>query len=961
TTLPAGAASYSWTGPNGFVSSLQNPSINNATLPASGNYVVIVTLTGGCSATLSTNVTVNPNPMVSATNSGSVCVGQNASLFSQPSGAASYNWSGPNGFTSNSQNSTVNAVNLVNAGSYSVTITLSTGCSSTTQTSLFVNSNPTVIASSNGSLCSGQNLILSSLPANGQQYNWTGPNNFSSSQQNPILNTVSTLASGLYSVTITQSNGCSGTSQISVVVNPNPTVSSSSNGPVCDGQSLSLNSLPAGGASYLWTGPGGFSSTLQNPTISYTNSVFSGLYSVTVTLPSGCKGSSQTNVVINPNPIISMSSNAPVCAGQNIALSVSPSGALSYNWTGPNNFTSFEQNPLINNATVLENGQYSVSISDNHGCFGSSSLNVVVNAIPSSAFTSTPLNCYGDVSTLTYSGNNTPSTQYTWTFSGGNATPGVNAGVQNVSWPDAGSHTVGLTVTQNGCTSSQTEIVVNNPTRLTSELTHTDIICYGQNDGQIDASISGGTIPYSFYWSNQMTTEDIFGLTSGLYSVTVTDSKGCTVASLVAINEPSFALSVAISQVQTICFGQVATINASASGGVGPNYMYLWSNMATTSSISINPVENTSFTVIVTDENGCTAMNSTSVFVSPPLNVSLIKNTNNVCSGNPVVLETIITGGIGAPYLMYNQEGQIVTPPIIVYPNTTSEYWVTVFDGCGAHDSGSVVIDVQSSPPVDVQVDILRGCQPLTVHFNEINTTDGRSFAWDFQDNGSLSLAQNPIHTFKNADTYYVNLTVTSQYGCKSHYQIPMPIVVYPKPEIQFTWTPEFATEINPEISFHNMTTDADIFIWNFSDGNFSTLMNPMHNFPGAGTYPVELIAISNMGCKDSAVFPLLIKEEFTFYAPSAFSPDNNQINDDFYIFAHGIKETNFFLGIYNRWGEEIWNTGRYDVNTELSEKWDGRSKGNQLMPVGTYVWHVKFDDQNGNTHEKTGSVSIVK
>src|SRR6266487_1352537 len=217
-------AIYSWTGPNGFTSSLQNPVINNATSSDAGSYTITVT-TGQCtSIPVSTSVTINPIPSSpTASNNSAVCEGTNLNLTASSIAGASYSWTGPNGFTSSNQNPVISNVGLINAGTYNVTATVNGCTSSLASTMAVVNPLPSApLVPSNGPLCNGNTISLFAGSINGALYSWTGPNGFSSSSQNPTISNAGTNASGIYSVRATV-NGCTGpTSTTSVTVSPIP-------------------------------------------------------------------------------------------------------------------------------------------------------------------------------------------------------------------------------------------------------------------------------------------------------------------------------------------------------------------------------------------------------------------------------------------------------------------------------------------------------------------------------------------------------------------------------------------------------------------------------------------------------------------------------------------------------------------------------------------------------------------
>ncbi|GIV40885.1 MAG: hypothetical protein KatS3mg034_0195 [Vicingaceae bacterium] len=326
-----GGVSYSWSGPNGFSSNSQNPSIPNASTAASGTYTVTVTNANGCSNSATTNVTINPLPNPTASSNSPICAGQTLNLSA--TGGVSYSWTGPNGFSSNSQNPSIPNASTAASGTYTVTVTGSNGCVNSATTNVTVNPLPNPNPSSNSPICAGQTLNLNSA-AGMSSYSWSGPNGFSANSQNPAIPNASTAASGTYTVTVTDANGCSNTATTNVTVNPLPNPTASSNSPICAGQTLNLSAT--GGVSYSWSGPNGFSSNSQNPSIPNASTAASGTYTVTVTDANGCSNTATTNVTVNPLPNPTASSNSPICSGQ--TLNLSATGGVSYSWTGPNGF-----------------------------------------------------------------------------------------------------------------------------------------------------------------------------------------------------------------------------------------------------------------------------------------------------------------------------------------------------------------------------------------------------------------------------------------------------------------------------------------------------------------------------------------------------------------------------------------------------------------------------------------------
>jgi len=182
----------------------------------------------------------------------------------------------------------------------------------------------------------------------GYTYLWLGQNYFYSTLQNPYILNVNPSYSGQYDVIVSDTNNCQAIGSVYITVNPLPVPAIGSNSPVCPGDTLKLTS--SGGVGYFWFGPFLFSSTVQNPAIPNITSWNSGTYIVSVSDTTGCSASTSVNVIINPAPNVTCTSNSPVCDGDYITLS--GSGGVSYLWTGPNSFTSNQSSFIINAASL---------------------------------------------------------------------------------------------------------------------------------------------------------------------------------------------------------------------------------------------------------------------------------------------------------------------------------------------------------------------------------------------------------------------------------------------------------------------------------------------------------------------------------------------------------------------------------------------------------------------------------
>jgi hypothetical protein len=236
--------------------------------------------------------------------------------------------------------------------------------------------------SSNSPVCEGDDIHLNSSTLPGAVYNWTGPNGFTSNLQNPIISNSTLANAGQYSLTITKDNCTSNavTTFVTVKLRPQLPVITS-NSPLCEGDTLKLSVLNVPGGIYSWTGPNGFTSSLQNISIeNATSSINAGVYDLVITV-NGCNSEiANENIVINTipqSPIIS--SNSPVCVGNTLTIAASAINGATYNWTGPNGFTSTDQSINITDVTLVNQGVYEVTAYVNGCANAPASINTVVN------------------------------------------------------------------------------------------------------------------------------------------------------------------------------------------------------------------------------------------------------------------------------------------------------------------------------------------------------------------------------------------------------------------------------------------------------------------------------------------------------------------------------------------------------------------------------------------------------
>lgn len=376
------------------------------------------------------------------------------------------------------------------------------------------------------------------------------------------------------------------------------------------------------GVTYSWTGPGGYTSNLQNPTVTV-----AGTYTLTVTGLNGCKKTATVTVVSNPPPTATATGGTINCNNPSVQIFGNSSvQAVTYSWAGPNGVIILEQNPIVNVA-----GNYVLTITDAAGC--TSSATAVVHdgtAAPNaSAAANGSLNCQASSVVLSGAGSSTgASFSYMWTTQNGNIVSGANTLTPTVNEP--GTYSILVTNTGTGCTNTASTTVTETPQVSGSIASQTNVLCFGDDTGSATASGGGGNGVFSYNWSNGATGATNSNLGAGNYSVTITDGEGCTATASVTISQPTLLEANASATGQIVIGANDGTATADPNGGVSP-YSYEWSNGQTTQTIvDLAPGV---YTVTVTDNNGCESIQSVNV---PESNCNLkanVEKENVSCAG----------------------------------------------------------------------------------------------------------------------------------------------------------------------------------------------------------------------------------------------------------------------------------------------------------------------------------------
>lgn len=635
-------AIYFWTTADGNIvsgDSTLNPLVN-----AAGTYTLtIIDTLSNCANSSDVIVVLNTTaPQALAGPNGLLtCAAPTVSLdgsASSGSGSLQFAWSTNEGNIISGANTATPEVD--EPGEYYLALTdLSNGCTAYDTTVVEADLTlPVATASAFGSItCVSVSVPLngnSSVP--GSSFSWVGPNGFVSSEQNPVVSNP-----GAYTLTVQHPvNGCTGTATAVVQENTMPpTLTASAGVLTCSQPSVAImTSATPANATFLWIGPGGFSSTAQNPMVSQP-----GTYSLVATNPAnGCTNSVSALVSqnITPPTVSAPPAGTLTCLQTTVTLNATatPAGA-GFSWSGPDGFSSNLQNPVVD-----QPGIYSVTVTHPvNGCTNTTLTFVESNAIPPTAYAGAdqPLSCQTGFLTLNGIGSSTgPQITYNWTTLDGNIVIGQNSLMPRVD--AAGTYTLLVTNTANGCTATD-EVEVSLPSAVTAVISQSQSAsCNGGSDGSATVQAGGGTLVYFYNWSSGAQTATASNLSAGVYAVTVTDQAACSAIASVTIGEPT-ALNVTIAVTpETLPDANNGTATASVLGGTMP-YSYLWSTNATTASIS--NLAPGAYTFTATDANGCTATGIANINESTCALSALVLTTPVSCFGNTNGSATANVGG----------------------------------------------------------------------------------------------------------------------------------------------------------------------------------------------------------------------------------------------------------------------------------------------------------------------------
>jgi len=487
--------------------------------------------------------------------------------------------------------------------------------------------------------------------------------------------------------------------------------------------------------------------------------------------------------------------------------------------------------------------------------------------------------------------------------------------------------------TQTSVCASMDSVVVyilNNEALYTQAKSNDTTICGGSANLFIQPA--GGIPPYTYAWvvGGNTNTITVSPTQNTVYTVYIADDCGQTLSDQITVSVGSGIGSV--SNDTLICPGGTATLVAS--GGVS----YAWSDGDTTSIDIVNPTQTTVYTVTITFS--CGPSSTYSVTVTRGTNIGSASNDTVICHGGTA---TLVASG-GTNYIWSDGHTGAINH---VSPTQLTEYYVTIQGACGGFDS--VKVNVLPLPIVTIKPPTQSICKGEHV---SLVAGGGITYHW-LASPGDPSLGNQ-----SNIPAILVSPIVSTSYsvsasdssGCSN--TASAKVTLNPYPVADFFATPKIVNILEPFINFIDNSSGAVSWYWNLGDGTVVTAPNFEHTYSDTGTYDVSLLVKNQFGCADSVTNYVYVRPNFTFYVPSAFTPNGDLKNDFFHPYGEGIYD--YELRIFNRWGQLIF------MCDDINIGWDGKLNGKEV-PVGVYFYKINYRNGVNKKKEVTGNVTLLR
>lgn len=761
-------------------------------------------------------------------------------------------------------------------GIYWVEIWDTNGCYSTDTVSLIPVTSPIADIGIDTNICIGQTVVLDATTDFIRAYIW---------QDSSGLATFNAVATGEYIVEIVDSNGCNDFDTAMVWVNEVlPDLGADTS--ICDQTQLLLDATEPNIVSYVW----------QDNSTNNTFNASSGLYHVTLTDTLGCTGSD--SILIMYRTVADLGPDFTfVCDSLTFDLTANISGI--YQWS------TGQFDSIITNS---EAGIYYVNITDDAGCFSSDTIEVLQVSYPTVDLGNDTTFCIGQTYLLDATEGFARS--YIWQDSTTNNTFLTST---------TGLYYVELTDT-NGCTAYDS--VVINVNEVIVDLGSDTSICY---DATVIYDVTQPNMTY--LWQDGSTNGTYVVTSPGFYSVTVTDTIGCTDSDAVAVNEFD-VIDLGIDRVFKCDSSALTVIPNLVAGNI------LWNNTLTNPIYITNQPE--TITIIYEDANNCVSYDTINILAPPTPPIDL--GADSVLCEN-IIYNISIFDGVGRSYLW--QDGSTNDNFDITEPGI---YYAEITDTNGCTNSDTVYIDYFLNQDLDLGNDTLI-CENIAWQIS-LNVSGAVRYEWqDGSDGSEYTIFTDGTYW---VDAYDINNCPVSDTIIVTTEPVPSEILYLP------TDTTICRNNIISVRAYSPFATD---YFWE-GESAFFEQNNPFDTVFTI-TYPGTYSVTASNRCAGITQFLEVEEEDCGCYpfVPNGFTPNNDGRNDEFKVFTNCIV-TDFELMVFDRWGNRVF------LSTDVNQGWDGTING-QEATTGVYVWQMRYAamDERGIMTERveSGDLTLIK
>lgn len=708
--------SYYWQGPGGFSATGGHITRKNVKIADAGFYSVVAQYGGCLSEPKTVYINIRPIPQnITAENDGPRCINEMLQLKTSYISGAEYLWTGPEGFSATGNSVKRKISTPGSEGVYKVQIKIP-GCSPIhlqTRFSLRKSISPPLVIYEKEN-CIGDNLTLRAEGVPEATYTWSGPQNFRATGEVAVRLLQNLSMAGVYSVA-TQLGEC--TAEIktfSINIKPKPkTPVIKSNLPVCTGQELILTTDTFSQGKYLWILPGGKNQTAPLVNIPNVGRVNNGVYRLVV-YKNGC-ASDTTNLKVNINPMVvrpKIKTNSPICAGQDLELSVNAVPGAQYSWSGPKGFTSTENSPIISKAQPENSGKYLLTLTVSKCAVTTVAVETYVHAAntPIEVKTNSPV-CPGD--SLKIEVTSFPGALYNWKGPNNFSSVKRQVMITKANTLHSGSYAVNIQVGKCNFIKKVMAVVISKPPPPL--IRGIAPVCSGDTVSLEVVKLSKEA-ETNYYWEGpanfRATGPSVFltpPIFAGVYTVK-RQKNGCySNPAKVNVQLRSGNVALAAQNNGPICKGQTLQLTASPIAGAA----YIWRGPGGFTSTERTPILKNAYLSgnyrVEAMVKGCLMAAITSVQINSP-SIRFAPGKSAFCDGNAANIELEAQGAPPWKILfLENEESNILEMPEspFVFPissgsNVYRLIQVTDANGCTAPAEGSLETKVHDMPDAHI-------------------------------------------------------------------------------------------------------------------------------------------------------------------------------------------------------------------------------------------------------------------